>query len=80
MEGHEESLPDLPVTTEYHYTEQVPVFFGHYWLRGVPALSSDYATRLDFSVAKEGFLTAYRWSGENVLLPNNIVCVSAIQS
>jgi hypothetical protein len=31
MEGHEESLPDLPVTTEYHYTEQVPVFFGHCW-------------------------------------------------
>ncbi|MGE9010681.1 metallophosphoesterase [Leptospira interrogans] len=80
MEGHEESLPDLPVTTEYHYREMVPTFFGHYWLRGVPQLSSDYAACLDFSVAKEGFLTAYRWSGENILSPNNIVYVSALQS
>jgi hypothetical protein len=80
MEGHEESLPDLPVTTKYHYREKVPAFFGHYWLRGVPALSSEYAACLDFSVAKEGFLTAYRWSGENILSPNNIVYVSALQS
>jgi hypothetical protein len=77
MEGNEESLPDLPVTTEYHYTEQVPVFFGHYWLRGVPTLSNDYAACLDFSVAKDGFLTAYRWSGEKVLAPGNLVYVSA---
>ena len=80
MEGREESLPDLQVTTKYLYTEQVPVFFGHYWLRGVPVLSSDYAACLDFSVAKEGFLTAYQWSGEKVLSPNNIIYVSAIQS
>ena len=79
MEGHEESLPDLPVTTEFHYREMVPTFFGHYWLRGVPLLSSDYGARLDFSVAK-GFLTAYRWSGENILSPNNVVYVSALQS
>jgi hypothetical protein len=40
MDGDERSLPDLPMTTEYLYTEQVPVFFGHYWLKGVPTLSS----------------------------------------
>jgi hypothetical protein len=34
MDGDEESLPDLPVTTQYQYTEDVPVFFGHYWLKG----------------------------------------------
>jgi hypothetical protein len=80
MDGDEESLPDLPMTTEYLYAEPVPVFFGHYWLKGLPALSGDYAACLDFSVAKEGFLTAYRWSGENVLSPNNIVYERAIQS
>jgi hypothetical protein len=80
MDGQEESLPDLSVTTEYHYIERVPVFFGHYWLRGVPLLSSDSAACLDFSVAKEGFLTAYRWSGESVLSPNNLVYVSAASS
>jgi hypothetical protein len=36
MDGDEESPPDLPMTNEYLYTEQVPVFFGHYWLKGVP--------------------------------------------
>jgi hypothetical protein len=52
MDGVEPSLPELPVTTEYHYAETVPVFFGHYWLRGTPVISSDYAACLDFSVAK----------------------------
>jgi hypothetical protein len=79
MDGVEADLPELPVTTEYHYVETVPVFFGHYWLRGTPVISSDYAACLDFSVAKRGFLTAYRWSGESILLPNNIVYVSALQ-
>jgi hypothetical protein len=79
MEGKEEDLPDLPVTTDYHYAETIPVLFGHYWLQGMPALSSDYAACLDFSVAKGGFLTAYRWSGEGVLSPKNIVCTSAFQ-
>jgi len=41
------------------------------------AISGDYAACLDFSVAKEGFLTAYRWSGERVLSPKNLVYVSA---
>lgn len=77
MDGMETNLPDLPVTTDYHYAEQIPVFFGHYWLRGPPAISGDYAACLDFSVAKQGFLTAYRWSGEKRLLPHNIVYVSA---
>jgi len=73
MDGVEAGLTELPVTTEYHYAETVPVFFDHYWLRGTPVISSAYAACLDFSVAKRGFLTAYRWSGESVLLPNNIV-------
>jgi hypothetical protein len=77
MEGREESLPDLPVTTDYHYVEKIPVFFGHYWLRGTPVISSDYAACLDFSVAKQGFLTAYRWSGEKRLSPHNIAYVNA---
>lgn len=77
MEGDEASLPDLPVTTGYHYAEKMPVLFGHYWLRGTPVISGEYAACLDFSVAKEGFLSAYRWSGESALLPNNVIYVSA---
>ncbi|WP_074130462.1 metallophosphoesterase [Bradyrhizobium sp. NAS96.2] len=73
MDGEETSLPDLPLTADFHYQDKTPVFFGHYWLRGTPSLSNEYASCLDFSVAKGGFLTAYRWSGEKLLLPHNIV-------
>ena len=79
MDGAEANLPDLPVTIEYHYKEAIPIFFGHYWLRGIPVVSGDHAACLDFSVAKKGFLTAYRWSGERTLLPNNIVYAKAEQ-
>lgn len=77
MDGDEASLPDLPLKTDYHYKDDTPVFFGHYWLQGKPTLSGDYAACLDFSVAKGGFLTAYRWSGEKALSPNNVICVDA---
>jgi hypothetical protein len=79
MYGREEELPDLPVTTGFHYAEKIPVFFGHYWLQGEPVISSDYAACLDISVAKKGFITAYRWSGESVLSSNNLVYVRAEQ-
>jgi hypothetical protein len=80
MDGTETNLPDLPVTTDYQCAEKIPVFFRHYWLRGTPVISGDYAACLDYSVAKKGFLTAYRWSGEHVLSPANIVYVNAENS
>jgi hypothetical protein len=79
MDGDEAILPDLPVPTDYHYEEEKPVFFGHYWLSGIPTLSNHRAACLDFSIAKGGFLTAYRWSGEKVLSQSNIVCVAPNQ-
>jgi hypothetical protein len=77
MDGSEAELPDLPVTTAYHYTETTPVLFGHYWLQGTPLISAGHAACLDYSVAKQGFLTAYRWSGEAALSAENVVYVSA---
>ena len=41
-----------------------PIFFGHYWLIGMPQLLSDSAACLDYSIAKGGRLVAYRWDGE----------------
>jgi hypothetical protein len=41
MDGDENSLPDLQVPTDYHYKDEEAVFFGHYWLPGTPALSSN---------------------------------------
>jgi hypothetical protein len=77
LEGRERELPDSTLPVNYRYQDQKPVFFGHYWLRGKPSLTSANAACLDFSVAKEGYLTAYRWSGETKLSPNAIVSVPA---
>jgi hypothetical protein len=51
-----------------------PVFFGHYWLSADrPTLLAPNVACLDFSVAKGGFLCAYRWDGEQMLDPSNFV-------
>jgi hypothetical protein len=67
MQGREHEVPDDPITHSYWYTDDVPVFFGHYWLKGKPYLTGDTRACLDFSVARSGFLAAYRWSGERFL-------------
>ena len=69
-------IHELP--TDYRYREGKPVFFGHYWLKGRPEITAPNAGCLDFSVAKEGYLTAYRWSGERDLTKNSLVSVPAI--
>jgi len=51
-----------------------PVFVGHYWLSAQrPELLADNVACLDFSVAKGGFLCAYRWNGEQKLSNENFV-------
>ena len=46
-----------------------PLFFGHYWLpfEGKAGLIAPNVACLDFSVAKDGALFAYRWDGEQSL-------------
>ena len=73
MEGREHDLPDHPIHIEHAYLDTVPVFFGHYWLSGEPHLTSSKAQCLDFSVAKGGYLTAYRWTGEQELSPDKLI-------
>lgn len=54
--------------------DAAPVFIGHYWLEdSEPTLQSSNVVCLDYSVAKDGFLVAYRWSGEQVADSNNFV-------
>ena len=72
-----EELPDDEITTEFQYLDKTPVFFGHYWMPGEPMITHSTATCLDFSVARKGFLTAYRWSGEPELSPEHLVYVPA---
>ncbi|MEI7780553.1 MAG: diadenosine tetraphosphatase, partial [Planctomycetota bacterium] len=48
--------------------EEKPVFIGHYWMRGSrPDLLASNVACVDWSVAKGGFLCAYRWDGEREL-------------
>lgn len=71
------ALPDVEVSSEersYTYTQPVPVFYGHYWRNGSPQHTRDWTTHcacVDFSAAKGGRLTAYRWSGESTIAAEN---------
>ncbi|MBV0933595.1 metallophosphoesterase [Marinobacterium weihaiense] len=68
--GHAASMsaPDFIPT---YSADQPPCFVGHYWLDGEPEPLAPNVACLDYSVAKEGKLVAYRWSGERVLCKNN---------
>jgi hypothetical protein len=57
--GRETDLPDEPIPADFIYRDETPVVFGHYWMQGKPVLHP-HASGLDFSVANDGFLTAYR--------------------
>lgn len=64
---------------EYSH-KQPPVFIGHYWLEGDPEPLAKNIACLDYSVAKPGGkLSAYRWSGEAVLNPENFIWVDRVE-
>jgi hypothetical protein len=65
---------DEPLPAEVHRaavpypTDEKPVFVGHYWMQGEkPGLLRGNVACVDWSVAKGGFLCAYRWDGERTL-------------
>jgi hypothetical protein len=78
-------LPPLEIPQEIHerdfYGEnERPVFFGHYWLTGLPELIRDNVCCLDYSVAGyrgDGRLVAYRFDGEQKLDASKFVWVDA---
>jgi hypothetical protein len=59
-------LPEDVIQAAVPYPEDdKPVFVGHYWLSGrQPQLLRRNIACVDWSVAKGGFLCAYRWDGE----------------
>ena len=78
-----ETVPDYPIPTAFttravaYKSDEPPVFFGHYWLSPDAAkvpLAPNVAC-LDYSVAKGGDLTAYRWDRERVLNAEKFVGV-----
>ena len=77
LDGREDELPNSHLPRDFRYRESTPVFFGHYWLNGSPGITASNAACLDFSVAKKGYLTSYRWSGEAQLSEQNLISVAA---
>ncbi len=61
--------PQEVVQVAVPYPEEAkPMFIGHYWLNGSqPNLLHRNIACVDWSVAKSGFLCAYRWDGEREL-------------
>ena len=55
--------------------EQPPLFIGHYWCEGIPALPTNNIACLDYSAVKYGRLVAYRWSGEALLNADHFVWI-----
>lgn len=76
-----ESLPDTSVDVtqlkniSYYAETEKPVFFGHYWLKGNPTLYRNNICCLDYSVAKQGYLVAYRFDDEKQLDESKLVYV-----
>lgn len=59
----------------YYTEDQLPVFFGHYWLKDQPNLYRENICCLDYSIAKGGLLAAYRFDGEQQLNNSKFVAV-----
>jgi len=73
-------LPQDFVASWTHYSEQAPpVIVGHYWLppTDAPAPLAPNVACVDYSVARGGFLAAYRWEGERILRAEHFVTVPA---
>lgn len=87
MSVHQDDfIPDMPITPQdenrfENYSEsEKPVFFGHYWMRGDVGLLRSNICCLDFSIAKEHKLVAYRFGGEKILDTKNFVWVNCCEN
>lgn len=71
------ALPDdrVPAHARLAVTGAKPVFFGHYWMTGLPRLQSSTAVCVDYSAGKGGPLMAYRWNAGEALTPDRFVGV-----
>ena len=76
-----ENLPDELIDLSqlsnsiYYSKDKRPVFFGHYGLNGHPELIKGNVCCLDYGVAKNGYLVAYRFDGEKELSNEKFIFV-----
>ena len=76
-----DNLPEQPIelselkSLDFYSDKDKKVFFGHYWLIGEPTLYKENICCLDYSIAKNGKLVAYRLNGETILDYKNLTYV-----
>ncbi|MWJ29322.1 serine/threonine protein phosphatase [Halomonas sp. ZH2S] len=71
--------PSEVARLSYYGPDKPPLFIGHYWCEGIPALPSANIACLDYSAVKYGRLVAYRWSGEQRLNADHFVWIPVPQ-
>jgi len=78
-ESQRHCVPDaaLPPGMPPGNPSPVPVFVGHYWLKGRPGPQNANTAVLDYGAGLEGPLVAYRWDGESKLEEERFVSVGA---
>lgn len=55
---------------------ECPVFCGHYWMKEKePMIQTKNVVCVDYSIAKDNILAAYKWNGEKELKNENFVSV-----
>jgi|SRR5574344_267890 hypothetical protein len=60
-------------STCYYQENEIPVFFGHYWLKHKPMIDRSNICCLDYSVARNGNLVAYRFDEEKALQSQKLI-------
>lgn len=73
----EDPIPEANLLT---YDQAKPLFIGHYWCSGIPAVLNPKMACLDYSIGKATpgtRLCAYRWDGEQTLTSDAFVWVEA---
>ena len=82
---HDSTL-DVPFTnsgqprTVGYPQDEVPVFVGHYWMTDpTPSRLTPNVACVDYSVAKDGILVAYRWDGEAAINDAHFVYTNTTQ-
>ncbi|MCX2523212.1 metallophosphoesterase [Larsenimonas rhizosphaerae] len=77
-------LDDHPLSEEekarlpFYGPDERPLFIGHYWCEGIPALPAPNIACLDYSAVKYGRLVAYRFDGESRLDANRFVWLKVL--
>lgn len=80
-----DGLKDQPLPADIHFItygeQEPPVFFGHYWLKDEePSIIASNIVCLDYSVAREGSLVAYRWNSFEKISNKNFYPIPSLHA